>query len=123
MNKTIITLIKSLSIILFSLFISSLFINTLYYFDIINNNLINYIKLFISIIIFFIGGLYIGFHSNSKGYINGLKLSILVVIITLILNIIFGNFKLTKIIYYLITTICITFGSMIGINKTKSNSN
>ena len=75
--------------------------------------------MFIAIIIFFIGGLDIGKKSNSKGYINGLKLSLLVIIMTLITSLIFNNFTFTRIIYYIITTICITFGSMIGINNIK----
>ncbi len=73
--------------------------------------------MFSSLIVFFLGGIYIGKKTEAKGYINGLKLSIIMVIITFILNILFNNFKLIKIVYYLLTTICITFGSMVGINK------
>lgn len=120
MNKTIINLLKGTILIFILLFISSLIINIIYYFDIINNNLINYLKMFIAILIFFIAGIYIGKKSESKGYLNGLKLSLIIVIITLLLSIIFNNFKVSKIIYYLIITSCITFGSMIGINKKES---
>ena len=120
MNKNIINLLKSSLLIFILLLILSLILNTLYYFDIINNNLIKYFKMFLSITIFFIGGLYIGKKSNSKGYINGLKLSLIVVLSMIVFSIIFSNFKLSRIIYYLITTTCITFGSMIGINKKES---
>ena len=120
MNKTIINLLKSTLLIIILLFISSIIINILYYFDIINNNIIKYLKMFISIIIYFIGGVYIGKKSNSKGYINGLKLSGIIVILTLILSIMFNNLKVSRIIYFILTTICITFGSMIGINNNKN---
>ncbi len=123
MNKSIINLFKASILTIISLFISSIFINILYYFDIINNNLINYLEIFLSIFVFFFGGIYIGRKSDHKGYINGLKLSLIIIIMTMLLNIIFDNFKLLKIVYYLIITISITFGSMIGISKTKNNSN
>ena len=117
MNKNIVNLFKGTLLIIILLFLFSIIINVLYYFDIINNNLIKYIKMFLSITTFFIGGLYIGKKSDYKGYQNGLKLSIIIVILMLLLTIIFNNFKVSRIIYLLITIICITFGSMIGINK------
>ena len=120
MNKNIINLLKSILLILGLLLVSSIIINILYYFDIINNNFIKYLKMILSIISFFIGGIYIGRKSISKGYINGLKLSLIVVIVSLILGVIFNNLKLSRIIYYILTTISITFGSMIGINKKES---
>lgn len=121
MNKTIINFFKGSILIIGLLFLSSIIINILYYYDIINNNLIKFLKMFLSIISFFIGGVYIGKKSNSKGYINGLKLSLIIIFIFLVLSIILNNFKISRIIYYLITTTCITFGSMIGINNTKNN--
>ena len=117
MNKNIINLLKGTILIIGLLFISSIIINIFYYYDIISNNIIKYIKMFLTIISFFSGGVYIGKNSNSKGYINGLKLSLIIVIITLILSIIFNNLKVGRIVYFIITTICITFGSMIGISK------
>ncbi len=123
MSKGIINLLKGSLLILVLLFISSIIINIFYYFDIINNNIIKYLKMFLSIFSFFIGGVYIGKKSNSKGYINGLKLSGIIIFIFLILSIILNNFKVSRIVYYLITTTCITFGSMIGINNIKNSSN
>ena len=120
MNKYIIYFIKALGLIFGLLLLSSLIINILYYFDIISNNFIKYIKMILSIISFFISGLYIGKKSTNKGYINGLKLSGITIIIFLILSIIFNNLSLSRILFYLITIISITFGSMIGINKKES---
>ena len=120
MNQTIKYFLKSILIIIISLFISSLLINILYYFDIINNNTVKYFKMFLSIFSFFISGLYIGKKSISKGYINGLKLSLIMVIMFIILSLIFNNIKVSRIIYYLIMTTCITFGAMIGISKNEN---
>ena len=117
MSKNIINLFKSVALIMVLLFISSIIINTLYYFDVINNNLVKYFKMFLSIISFFIGGINIGKKTDNKGYISGLKLSLIIVIIITLLSIIIGNFSISRIIYLLILTTAITFGSMIGINK------
>ena len=110
-------LFKSITIIISLLFIFSIIINILYYFDIISNNISKYIKMLFSILSFFIGGLYIGKNSLNKGYINGLKLSFVIVILFLIIGIAVNNLSYSRIIYYIIITICITFGAMIGISK------
>ena len=120
MSLSIKNIIKSTILIIISLFISSIILGLLYYFDLISNNAIKYIKMFLSIMIFFINGVYIGRKTNTKGYLSGLKLSLVIIILFIILGIIFNNINLSKIIYYIITTTCITFGSMIGINKNNS---
>jgi len=109
--------IKAMVIILSLIIISTLIINLLYYFDIINNNVTKYLKMFFLVISFLIGGIYMGKHSPNKGYFYGLRLSFITIIIFVIFGIIFNNLSITRIIYYLITTFCITFGAMIGINK------
>ncbi len=58
-----------------------------------------------------------GRNSPNKGYFYGIRLSLITVIILIIFGIIFNNIKISRIIYYLIVTFCITFGSIIGINK------
>lgn len=113
-------LIKSLILFYGLVLIFSLIINLFYYFDIFSNNLVKYIKLFTNIISFFISGIYLGKHSINKGYISGLKLSIIILLISIITCLIMNNFNYYLIIYYIILIICITFGSMIGINKKKN---
>ena len=119
MSKILKTFLKSILLIIIGLFISSIIINILYYFDIVGNNVVKYLKMFLSITIFFISGFYIGRNSVSKGYINGIKLSIIMVILFIILGFIFNNIKVLRIVYYLIMTTCITFGAMIGISKNE----
>lgn len=117
MSLIIKNFLKAMIIVIILLFISSFIINILYYFDIISNNLVKYLKMFLAIFSFFISGVYIGKKSISKGYINGLKLSLIIIILFLILGIIFNNIKLSRIIYYLLIMVSVTFGSMIGISK------
>ncbi len=59
--------------------------------------------------------------SPNKGYYYGIRLSLLVIIILIIFGIIFNNINLIRIIYYLIITSTITFGSILGINQKKNN--
>lgn len=104
-----------------SFFVSLLFllltINILYFFDIIDNSIIKFLKIFVILISSFIGGFIRGFNSTTKGYINGLKLSAIIISFFLIINISLTKFNFSNIIYYIIILLTITFGSMIGINK------
>ena len=117
MNITWKKTFKSMIIVLILLLISTILINTLYYFDVISAELTKYFKLIFSIFSFFIGGFYMGKNSPDKGYKYGLRLSLLIVIFFIIMGIIMNNLEVSRIIFYLITIFCITFGSMIGINK------
>lgn len=107
---------------IFGIILISVFVLTiLNYFNIIKGNLLNIFKLIIPLISFFIGGIMIGRRSEQKGWINGIKLSLLTILIFIILSLIFKieiNFK--NIFYYLILLVTTTFGSMIGINKKAS---
>ena len=101
-------------------FIVLLFISTLlYYFDIISNNGIKYLKLIITLISIFIGGFKIGIESNNKGYQKGLILSGIIIFIFIILSLLTKSFKISNLIYYLIILITGTIGSMIGIIKKR----
>ena len=102
----------------FSIIFISCFIYTVFsYFNIISYNLGLYIKLLISVIAFFIGGFIIGKNSIKKGYIEGIKLSLILIVIMIIISIIFKVFKYKSIIYYLVLILSCVIGSMIGINK------
>ena len=99
-------------------FITLLLIFTiLYYFDIINNNTMKYLKIIIIILSTFMGGFKIGKLSTSKGYSIGIILSLLIIFIFFIISIFTKNIRFNLFIYYLIITITTTLGSMIGINK------
>ena len=109
--------LKSLLFFLIPLVILLLILNTLYYFDIVNNSLIKYLKILILLIPCFISGLVRGFNSMNKGYINGLKLSFLIVLIFFVISLLLSEFHFKDLIYYIIISLTITFGAMIGINK------
>ena len=108
---------KSLLYLLVILLSLLLIINILYYNDLISNNIVKYLKIISVIIATFISGFICGNNADNKGYIHGLKLSGIVIIILFIPTLFFKEFKLLTVIYYLIITLSITVGSMVGINK------
>ncbi len=110
-------MLHSLGIIFLLLIIFSLIINVLYYFDVISNNSIKFFKMVSSLLSFFIGGFMMGRNAPNKGYLYGIRLSLLVILVMFILEIILNNFTLSRIIYYLIILCIITFASMLGIQK------
>lgn len=117
MNIVLRKISKSLIVILCLIFIFSLIGNIFYYFDIFSNTTMKYFEMTMVMLSSFIGGFILGRNVPNKGYLYGIKLSLIVITIFIIFEIIFQNIKLSNIIYYLIITICITFGSMLGIMR------
>jgi putative membrane protein (TIGR04086 family) len=88
------------------------------YLNIITGTFLNIMKFLIPVIALFVGGIMIGKISSNKGWLNGLKLSLILIVLFFILSLIFSikiDFK--NLIYYLILAGSSMFGSMIGINK------
>lgn len=102
----------------------SIILTLISYFNIIGSKTTTVFKIIIPIISLFIGGIKIGKRSNKKGWLEGLKLSILFIILLLIVSLlIFNNkFEAKNILFYIILIISTMFGSMIGINKNKQES-
>lgn len=70
-----------------------------------------------SIISFFIGGLIFGKKSLKKGWLEGIKLSFINIILFLLLNVLLSNFQIKNTIFYLLIFFFTTLGSIIGVNK------
>ena len=93
----------------------TLIITTLYYFDIINTNTNNILKIIIFIITFFLVGVYTSKFINKKYYLQGIKVSIINIILFLLLSFLFKyNFNIKQILYYFLIIIITTFSSIIG---------
>ena len=85
------------------LILSLLLLTTLYYFNLINENIYKVFKIIILIINIFISGFLLGKKANSKGYLEGIKLSLMVIFLFLIITLILKEpLILTILIYYLI---------------------
>lgn len=113
----------ALGISLATLLLTTLFISTLYYFNILGNKVFTVIELIVPLLSFLIGGIIIGRNSKSKGWLEGLKLGLILSILFLLISFLGFEikFEIGNIIYYLIIVIITTFGSMIGINYQKKD--
>lgn len=114
-----ISLLYIIGIIVFGTFLISL----LNYINFLGGKILSIFKILIPIIALFIGGFLIGKKSCKKGWLEGLKLSLIFLIILVIFNYLALNngFEAKNLIYYLILIISTCFGSMIGINRKKEN--
>lgn len=98
------------------------FISTLFnYINLFGNTFTNVVKVIIPIVSLFIGGFVIGKKTGKKGWLEGIKLSLIFLIILTLFNYLAldTSFSLKTLIYYFILVASTTFGSMIGVNKYK----
>jgi len=85
----------------------------------VNSTITNLILFIYNLIIFFIMGLKMGKKCASKGYLAGLKIGLVLILILFIINLITIRkiFNITTIIYYLVLILSSITGGMLGINK------
>ena len=103
--------------------LSLILTTTLYYFNIINNQTYKILKIIICLLSVFINSYILGKNTLKKGYLEGLKLSLIIIPILFIITIISKKtLKFRIILYYLIILITSIFGSMLGINRKKEKS-
>lgn len=114
----------SLLFIIGSLLILTLLLTLFNYFNLFSNGIVSTFKIIIPIISLFAGGFFIGKKSSKKGWLEGLKLSLIFTIILILFNLLgLGNkLELKNILYYLIIIISCMFGGMLGINKNNSEN-
>ena len=115
-------LIKSLGLFFIILFSSTLVITLFNYFNIMNNKVISIMKFIIPMISILVSSYRLGKLSDKKGYLEGLKFGGIVIVIFMILVIILDKLEWKNMFYYLILLLTSIFGSMIGINRKKTNS-
>lgn len=101
-----------------SLIISILIISTLYYFNLISSNTFKILEIIILLLNIFISTYILGKKTSKRGYLEGIKFSLIIIILFLLLTLLSSEpLKLKSIIYYLIIMITSVFGSMFGINR------
>ena len=115
----IINYLKNVGYITIGLIISTIIITILNYFGILAGTTLNIISVIVVIMSLFIGGYLTGRKANKKGYLEGIKFGLIMIVIILLLNLlVFKNeFSLINILYYLILLFSSTLGSMIGIMR------
>lgn len=90
------------------------------YFNLFSITAVNIIKLLIAIGSVFVGGYIVGKASLKKGWLEGLKLALMIIVILALLTLIFRlGFSSKTLIYYAIITASSVVGSMIGISTNE----
>lgn len=84
----------------------------------INSNIINKLAVILTALSFFIVSALASKNLNEKGYILGIKLSLLFVILMILINLIFfkSSFSIDRFIYYIILIISGILGGSFGKN-------
>lgn len=103
--------------------IFSIILTIFNYYDIITGNLFKIIKILIPSLALFVGGFKVGNSATKKGYIEGIKLGLIMVILLFLFGYLGFNasFNISLILYYIILIISSILGAMIGINKKVTN--
>ncbi len=119
LKKVGISLLYIIGIILVATMIISIF----NYFNVINGKALTVSKILICVISLFTGGFIIGKKATKKGWLEGLKLSTIFLILLVLFNYLGlrNTPQIKNVIYYLIMIASCIFGSIIGINKKIDN--
>ena len=118
MNK-ILVFLRSLIVPLIAFLLIPLLISI---FNLFGVNLNRIVLIIISSVIMLISGFFIGKKSLKKGFVGGGILGLVFVVLLIILGLFFKlKFSLGRFIYYIILILSSMLGSIIGINKKKSN--
>ena len=119
-DKMLKNYIKSSLINILSIIISIFILTIFNYSELLNNNIIDILKLLIVLISVFINSYIIGKNSKNKGYLEGLKFGSIFIIFILLYNLLFiSKFNFKIIIYYILILITSMVASTIGINRKK----
>ena len=94
-----------------------------YYYDLINTSTYNVLKLIILLISIFLNSFILGKNVKEKGYLEGIKFGLIIIILLLIPTIIMKQLNIKLIIYYSMIISTSILGSIMGINKKKISKN
>ena len=85
----------------------------------VNSTITNLMIFIFNMVVFFFLGFKNGKKVISKGYIAGIKMSLLFIMVLIIINLFTARnfFSITTIIYYIVLILAGITGSMMGINK------
>lgn len=112
-------LINSLAFFFIILLTSTLLLTLLNYFNILSPKIISILKLVIPLTAIFVSSYKLGKQSEKKGYIEGLKIGIIIITLFLIIILSLNQFSMKSLLYYLILLLTSILSSMIGINRKK----
>ena len=109
-------ILKNFIYTLSSIIISIFILNIFYYFNILNDTFMNILMIIISLFCFLFSGKNFSKFDKSRGFLSGLKIGLIYVILFLTITFIFwnNNFKITNLIYYVFIILFSMFGGMLN---------
>lgn len=110
-------LLKSSLYFIGIILISLIVVTIIDYFSLFNTGII---KLIIPILSMFISSYILGNKTSKLGYLSGIKLGSIVIILFIILTLLLDKFNVRSLIYYSILLLTSVLGSMLGKAKNKS---
>ncbi len=115
-------MVKSFAFALGSILILTFLVTVLNFFDLIDGKVMMVLKVIIPLFSLALGGFIIGKNSKSRGWLEGLKLGLIFIILLALSNLIVVHEVTYKdFIYYAILLFSAIFGSMFGINMKRSS--
>jgi len=113
-------LLKGFLFTIISFLILTFIFTMLNYFNLISGKIMTISKIIIPLFSLALGGYIMGKGSEKNGWIEGLKLDLIMVLLILIGNLIFGPSLIIKdFIFYTLLIISSMLGGMFGINRKK----
>lgn len=110
-------------IALLSLLVFTFLMTLFNYVGVIPNSMVSIVEIVIPLLSLFIGGYLLGKKSQKKGWLQGLKLGILFILLLLLFQYLglHMNFDVRNLVFYLLLMMSTIFGSMLGINRKKES--
>lgn len=111
-------------IVIASIMILSFIMTIFSFFNILNDSVTSIFKILIPIISLLMSGIVMGRNSTKKGWLEGLKLGLLVSLLIMLFNMLGlrNSFKISNLLFYTILTFSSIVGSMIGISMKRLNN-
>lgn len=112
-------LFSSLIMFFSSVIILTFILTILNYFSLLSPSIVSILKLLIPLISIAVSAYKLGKRSEKRGYIEGIKIGTLAILLFLVLVLFLDKFTVKSLLYYLIILLTSILSSMIGINKKK----
>ena len=101
------------------IFIFLILVNCFFYFNLINEAIYRFLKIFIMMISVFISSYILGNKCKNKGYLNGLLFGFILISFMFLIGIFFNKLQIKLLFYYFIIISSSTLGGTCGIRKKK----
>lgn len=101
----------------------TLLITLFNYVNLFNAKVTTFFKMITPIIAMFVGGFIVGKKAKAKGWLEGLKLGLIMIVLLILMSFLIfkQDWELKNVIFYLILLSSTIFGSMVGISKRIEN--